>query len=513
MADRGPPGDAKGAFIASCVLVALAGAIESGPLAWALSPFFVSGFLYAAIRSPLRYSLYVLMFWAYVLQNPNDGMASGFWDTPLYMVGTVFFLHLKNTTGLSIGVLSPIELAIFFLLGLSYFREASKSPVDRVGRTKAPKELMRLAHVSLLTSFWMLVWGVFLRGGTFNMALWQLDRVVYLPILAFLFNAALRDSRDFTALGKILLTAGLYRASLCVYIREFIEVPLNEWGESPIETATTHHDSMLFAAATLILLLPIVERMGKGSGRRAIISLPLLLWGMVANDRRMVWVLVVMVLFTLYLITPPNQIKRRIRNVVIALSPLIAAYIAAGWNATSNKLFKPVATIRSVVEPSTDGSSLWREIENYDILFTFRMHPILGHGYGHPFWEVIPLPAVGYPLELYCPHNAVFGIWAFGGFVGYTGLVLLWAGCAYFAMLGYRHAKSPVERVAAVICLGSVLIYLLQSYGDMGLGSWAGVFLMSSSIACAGKLAVTTGAWPGSRPKTKASDKAPEPAA
>lgn len=501
MAERGAPGDAKAAFIGSVLLIALAGVVESGGLAWALSPFFVLGLVYAAIRSPLRYSLYVLMFAAYVLENPNEGMASGFWHTPLHLVGATFFLHLKNTTGLSIGVLSPIEFAIFFLVGLSAVREASHSPIDRVGRTRAPRDLMRLAQLSLLTSLWMLIWGMF-RGGVFNLALWQLDRVVYLPILSFLFNAALRDSRDFAALGKIVLVAGLYRAGLAVYIREYIEVPLNPYGESPMETATTHHDSMLFAAAALILILPVVERMGKGAGRRAILGLPLLFWGMVANDRRMVWVLIALVLVTLYAITPPNKIKRRIRNIALALSPLGAAYVAVGWNATSNKLFKPVATIKSVVEPTTDGSSLWREIENYDLLFTFRMQPFLGQGYGWGFWEVIPLPAVGYALERYCPHNAIFGIWAFGGVVGYTGLVLLWAGCAYFAMLGYRNARSSLERVGAVLCMGSVLIYLLQSYGDMGLGSWAGVFLMAPSVACAGKLAVSTGAWPGRRKRS-----------
>lgn len=498
MAQRGAPGDAKAAFFVSCILIALTGAVESGGLAWGLSPFFVLGLVYASIRSPLRYSLYVLMFGAFVLENPNEGMASGFWHTPLHLVGSVFFLHLKNTTGVPFGVLSPIEFGLFFLLGLSVVREMTGSSIDRVGRTKAPRELMKLAQISLLTSLWMLLWGMF-RGGVFNLALWQLDRVVYLPILAFLFNAALRDSRDFPTFGKLVLLAGLYRAGLAVYIREYVEVPENPYGESPMETATTHHDSMLFAAAALILILPVVERMGKGAGRRALLGLPLLGWGMVANDRRMVWVLIGLVLVTLFVITPPNKIKRRIRNIMIGLSPLISAYIAVGWNATSNKLFKPVGTIKSVVEPTSDGSSLWREIENYDLLFTFRLQPFLGQGYGWGFWEVIPLPAVGYALERYCPHNAIFGIWAFGGVVGYTGIVLLWAGCAYFAMLGYRNARFPIERVAAVLCIGSVLIYLLQSYGDMGLGSWAGVFLMAPSVAVAGKLAVSTGGWPGRR--------------
>src|SRR5690606_9449152 len=109
------------------------------------------------------------------------------------------------------------------------------------------------------------------------------------------------------------------------------------------------------------------------------------------------------------------------------VAPLLAGYVTAGWNA-SGSLFKPVRTARSIIEPETDSSSLWREIENYDLLATFRHAPVFGHGYGHPFWEVIPLPQIGYDLENFCPHNSILGLWCFGGFVGFTSLVLLWSG-------------------------------------------------------------------------------------
>jgi hypothetical protein len=494
MSAKGAPADAKTAFFVGCALVALAAIADSAAVTWALAPLFLGGFVYAAVRAPLRSSLLALMFFAYVLENPNDALASGFWHTPGASIGFVFFLHLKAMTGISFLFLSPLEYAIFFLLGLSYFRKVSGSKIDSAGRINAPKPLMRLCRVSLLTSLWMTVLGVS-RGGNFNFALWQLDKVVYLPILAYLFDSALQGPKDIVAIGKTLLWAGLYRAGLAGYIRNYVEVPKTEWGESLMATATTHHDTMLFAAATLVLLLPVVERAGKGALLRVLFLLPILAWGMISNSRRMVWVQIVLVLVTLYFVTPPNAIKRRIRRALLLLSPAIAGYIMVGWNIKGNPAFKPVGIIRSVVEPSTDSSSLWREIENYNLLFTFRQTPILGQGYGFGFWEVIPLPAVNYSLERYCPHNAIFGIWAFGGVIGYTGLVLLWAGCVYCAMRAYRNTRVPLERVAAMMCIGSVLIYLIQSYGDLGLGSWAGVFLMAPSVAMAGKLAVSTGAW------------------
>jgi len=494
MSAPGAPGDAKAAFFVGCALVILTNIAENEMVGWALAPLFIGCFLFAAIRSPLRSSLLVVMFLAYTLENPNEAMASGFWHTPGSAIGAYYFLHLKSMTGVPFLFLSTIEYSILFLLGLSYVRERSGASIDSPGRVLAPKSLMRLCRISLLASLGMALIGMS-RGGSFNFALWQLDRVVYLPILAYLFNSALKGREDIVALGKTLLWAGIYRAGLAIYIRNAVEAPISQWGESAMETATTHHDTMLFAAASLLLILPIVERAGKGTIRRAVSLLPFLAWGMIANDRRMVWVQIALVLVTLYFVTPPNAVKQKIRKLVLRMSPLIAGYIVVGWSAPKNPVFKPVGIIKSVVEPSSDGSSLWREIENYNLLFTFRQAPIFGNGYGFGFWEIIPLPAVNYPLERYCPHNAIFGIWAFGGVVGYTGLVLLWAGCVYCAMRAYRAAQAPLERVAAVMCVGSVLIYLIQSYGDMGLGSWAGVFLVAPSIAMSGKLAVSNGAW------------------
>jgi hypothetical protein len=44
-----------------------------------------------------------------------------------------------------------------------------------------------------------------------------------------------------------------------------------------------------------------------------------------------------------------------------------------------------------------------------------------------------------------------------------------------------------------------VIIYMVQAYGDMGVVSWVGVFIVAPSVVLAGKLAVATGAWPQPR--------------
>jgi hypothetical protein len=63
-------------------------------------------------------------------------------------------------------------------------------------------------------------------------------------------------------------------------------------------------------------------------------------------------------------------------------------------------------------------------------------------------------------------------------------------------MHAYRNASEPNHRVAAIVCFGTLPIYLIQSWGDLGLGSWTGILIMGSSICVAGKLAVAIGRWP-----------------
>lgn len=485
------PSDAKIAFFSGMALIILVTLVNDGTLALVAAPLFVGLLAFAAVRVPTRVALLVLMFLAFVLENPNEHQSA--YRTPLSPFGAVFFLHLKNTTGISILFLSALEYSIIFVALVAFVRGVM-SGRSEVGFL-TPRPIWQLAWLSLATSAFMALRGL-VRGGDFSMVLWQLDRAVYVPILTMLFAKGLRGRQDIRALWSVILWAAVIRAGLAIYVREWAPVPIDpSTGERWLESATSHHDSMLFAAAVLILVLPLIERDKGNHVSRALSLMPILVWGMIANDRRMVYVQVAIVPFILYFVTPPNAMKRRIKKLTILFSPLILAYIMVGWNAGDSGVFKPVGIIRSVVEPDTDSSSLWREIENYDLLVTFRSSPLMGQGLGHPFWEIIPLPAVSYPLEYFLPHNSILGIWAFGGWVGFTGLTLLWASCVFFAMRAYYASKVPIERAACSLCMGCVVIYQIQCFGDVGFGAWAGVFLISSSIVLAGKLAVSTGAW------------------
>lgn len=507
--------DAKAAFGVALALAVIAVLIDNGGLGWMIGPVVLLLAWFAMARVPIRISMLVLMFFALTLENPSENPAAGQWKSPLFTLGALMLVHLKQVIGGWI-FFSGMDMMLVALIVITFLRRFSNSKIDKIGSAPTPKPLLKLAHLSLAAVPFIWLVGKLRGGADGSMALWQMDRVMYLPMVFLLFHVGLRGPQDHVILGKVVLAAAVLRSCQAIYVQYLVDrLPNPETGmRSVLDYATTHHDSMLFAWAAVILASLIIHKAGKRAVWVTVAVLPVLVGGMIANERRMVWLQIILVFLTMYLATPPNAMKRKLQKVVLAAIPFAAAYVAAGWNAPDGGFFAPVQTIRSAVDSDVDASTLWRDIENFDLIFTFRQNPIFGTGYGHGFIEVVPLPPVDYPLERFIPHNSILGLWAYAGYVGYTALTLLWVAGVYFAMRAYHASRVPLDKAAAMASMGAVLIYYVQCYGDMGLGSWTGVFMMGASLAVAGKLAVATGAWPTTskkRASAAAAARAPEP--
>lgn len=501
MADSNLGADVKAVFGVSMLLAAIASAVDNAALGWLLGPIALLGTIYCAARAPLRHSLMALMFLNFTLDNPNDQFAAGYYHSPFYKIGAAVGDHLNNLTGIKPLFFSAADLIIGVMAVVGIVRERTGSRVDRQGRVPTPRPLVRLAQLALAGAGYVWISGM-IRGGEFSWSLWQLQRVVYLPVVFLLAHLGLRGPKDHAALAKVLLSAATLRAVIAVLIKRFVVPPEVDpiTGVAQLQYATSHADSVLFSTAFVLLLLLVVERAGKHVVRLALLILPILTLGMIANNRRLVWVHVALSLLVLWFVTPDNAFKRRVRRAVYVAIPLVTVYCIAGWHSEYGSMFKPVRILRSVVEPQTDDSSLWRELENYNLLVTIKQSPVFGYGYGRKFIEALPLPAVDYSLEYYCPHNSLLGLWAFAGLIGYTAITLMWGAGVYFAMRAYYATKVATDRVAAVISIGAVVAYMVQAFGDIGLGSFTGVYIIAPALAVAGKLAVATGAWGKAKP-------------
>lgn len=490
----------KTAFFAAsvallCALTVLLLVVGNGNPALAVLPTLVFAVLYAIWKLPLRYPLLILTFLALTLENPGDDPASGAWKSPLYNVGAVLMVHLNVTFDHKWMMFSGLDVILVYLLGVALYRWASRSRIDSAGRPAVARPMRFFVLLVPAAALGMWVWGVARGGADFASSLWQVQRVGYLPIFFVLFAVALRGAHDRAALAKVFILAACIRAALAVYVRETVVPPA---GHKALEYATTHPDSILFAGAVCLVVALLVERFDKRRLLLALVVLPILVAGMVANTRRIVWVDLAVGLFTLYSLTPWTRARRAVTRAVIVASPVVLIYFAVGWSASS-ETFAPVEIARSVVDSKVNQSTEWRDWENYDLVYTLRQNPIIGSGYGHGYIELVKLPDISqvYELYRYIPHNSILGLWAYGGIVGFAALWSIYSVAIFFAARIYRRARGPSDRIAALASTGFIAVYLAHCYGDMGLGTWTSVFTIAPSLAVIGQLATATGAWPG----------------
>ena len=185
----------------------------------------------------------------------------------------------------------------------------------------------------------------------------------------------------------------------------------------------------------------------------------------------------------------------------LVLAPVVGLYVAVGWNHSGSALFAPVKMIRSVEDSSTDDSTHWREVENWNIGMSIRQHPLMGLGLGGEYTEYMRNGSIAafYPQYRAWPHNSVLGLLLLAGVFGFTAIWSLFALVVYLAARSYRRATVPEHRVAALACIASVIGCMSIAYGDTGANLFQFRLFAALSLAVAAKLAIATGAWPRRR--------------
>jgi O-antigen ligase len=329
--------------------------------------------------------------------------------------------------------------------------------------------------------------------------LWQGIRWLYLPVVYALMRQALRGKPDAPTVGKLLIAVGLFRAGEALLFRSWFPADV-------LPHATTHADSVLFVACLAILGALLLEMPSPRTFRLALVLSPIFLWAIRANNRRLAYAELALVVLVFWFLTPWRPLKRKVARVLVALSLPILLYVGAGWSSQAG-VFGPVRKFRSMLDSTADTSTLWRDLENFDLVFTFKENPLLGLGFGRPFEQKIQLPDVtaAYELEPYVPHNSVVGLWAYGGLLGFAALWAVFPVGFFFTVRAYRWSRTPVERATALGAAAVQVCYLVQGYADLGFGSWGPVFTMATAYALVGKICVANGAWgPALAPDTSA---------
>jgi len=426
--------------------------------------------------------LCLLLFVAWTAEVDTDVILyyGGMWRSPFQVLGPLFeSLPVVRQPAWN---LMLIALAPFCLLQRGAFRRRAW-PMDAS------------VMLALLTIVAGLAWGL-ARGGSGYQAYFQLRAIVTALVTALLLRTAARAPRDLAALGITVLAAALVRGTLAIYFylahvrgRSFADYP--RW-------MTTHDDSALFVAGILVALSWALARMRRRTWLAAAAVTGYLLIATLLNNRRLAWVELVAALLCVYLLVPQLRTRRRVNRWLLLAAPILVVYIALGWG-RSETIFAPVRAIDSMTGTDEDSSSLARNEENLNLVYTYLQHPLLGSGWGHGYLQVSSTYThfgddfLQYP---YLPHNSFVGIVAFSGLVGLLGLWSVVPVAGFLSARSCRLSETPVEHAAAIFSFSVLPVYGLQLYGDMGLQSLTAGLLLSIAIAASGRLPAWTGAWP-----------------
>jgi hypothetical protein len=469
---------------------------SNGNIAATAAPVIGTTMLVALWFIPLRIPLLALTFLSLALDSTNEEV----WNTPFAPLGRLLTHNLNKTIPIDALAVPLAALIIGYLFVIHVSRRLSVSAIDGVG-PKTMRPMMWSLLCSLVAALALCGLG-FKRGGDLQMAKNQVQFFVLLLSMAYLLTVSLRDSADIRVLGKVLLAAACAKALLALWIASpFLDLP------RPLPFATHHGDSMLFAGVAMMLIARVSEQPSRHNLKQGILFLPVLIAAMVVNNRRLAWVEMVVSMVILLVLSRNSRLKRFVTRTLTLCIPFALVYVAAGWN-SQGRIFAPVRAFRSVQDSDVDRSTLYRDVENYNLLYTLRMNPILGTGFGHPYSEEVKSDDISFFKEyLYLPHNSVLGLWAFGGVIGFTGLWAALAVGVFFAARGYNHSELPDDRAAALTALIMVMIYEIQCWGDIGFSEKRSVFLVGAALAVSSQFAALTRRRRPTRPRLLAGER------
>ncbi|MBJ6766150.1 O-antigen ligase family protein [Myxococcaceae bacterium JPH2] len=481
------------ALIAVLGLACIGGAaVSDGNPVIAMAPVAAATVLWVMLKIPLRYQALAVFYLVLAVDYTPERPQSMLWRSPLFPLGQLLFSQLHELVGIGALRFPLVDVLIISLIGLGIYRRATRSTIDPPV-IPLPKPLIAIVALSAITILWMEVWGI-INGGDVKNSLWQWHQAACMPLMVMMFHYSLRGPEDWPAVARTVIAGALTKSAVSTY---FALVVIPSLGKE-VEYTTCHSDSMTFIFALMVCIARWLERPKLAHALRGILIIVLVFIGMFFNDRRLAYVSMVGSIAAAYLFNPWTPLKKLVTRAALLLMPVGVLYMAAGWNSSSG-IFKPVQTVRSLVDGQhAEGELDYRDIENLNLIATWRSHPIIGTGYGHEFVLDYPMPDIAFvfPQFRYHPHNSLLGLLAFGGVLGFTGIWMYLVATVYLIARAYHRSHAPEHRAAALVIIGVVASYLNQVFGDMGIISYICTMLVAVSVAMTGKLAMVTGAWP-----------------
>jgi O-antigen ligase len=298
--------------------------------------------------------------------------------------------------------------------------------------------------------------------GDLRTALMQARPWLYLAATYFLTSAFVRDRRAIRALLWTLVGTVGFKALQGIYLwisnRHVVPRP---------ESYISHEASYFFAIFVILVAgLWLFDQRGR-LRTWATWLLPLVIFAIVVNNRRVIWEMLGLGLLCFGIIAYKAMPIRRgvLGKAIAALVLCSAVYFPVMWNRTGG-LAAPVRAIKSQISPSyRDASSdVYRVQENANLELNIKQSAPLGKGYGVKIDYALPIVDISAqdPVIVYVPHNQVLDVLMRMGFLGG---VAVWFLIGVGIISGSRLAMVR-DRELAVI--GLVVACALVAYAVIG---------------------------------------------
>lgn len=447
---------------------------------------------WALFQAPLKVTATGVFLLAFFFEGLQLPLEHG-WDAPFAGLARLYLNNLNQTTG--IGALR-VPLVDLLTVMLAIAAAVRRRDATYVSHAPSVKPLNYALLGSAVTVVLLDGLGT-LQGGNFSESLWQLRHVLMFPLRTLLLLRAFDGSdKELKNLTRALIATAVAKSLVGIYyVHSFVRPNGYE-----IEFTTSHTDTLLFIPVLVLYFNLLVERVTWKLVLDGLVWLPIVLYGLVLNDRRLAYVCFAIALIATLVLSPATKFKRLVLRAAVIAAPFIPPYVLLGWSSQGGRLFWGARLVKSIIvgDPSQGSQPDYRDLENVNVLFSWANNAVIPFGFGHKMSSLFPLPDISFamPTWEYHPHNQYLWMMAIAGPVGFTVMMLPQVITLYLCARTYQLADSLWARVWCLTGIGIVAAFFAQMYGDMGTLSWTPSWMAALAAALASKLAVRTGAWP-----------------
>ncbi len=333
-------------------------------------------------------------------------------------------------------------------------------------------------------------------GGSLKITVVEIRPFWYLFVSYLIGYNLIRQKRHIRIFFWLVLLCAGFKALQGLYIY-LVVLHGNLTGHDVI---MTHEESFFFAAFILLFVLFCLHYRSHAQWLVALLILPCVLVALVANQRRADYVALLVGLVVVWLLVIRIKREGRARLIVGMLICVTVSigYITLAFAYPAASFAKPALAVVSIFNPNPSDyrdstSNLYRLIENDDLKYTVRQHP-LGLGFGKPFLQPVPLTNVFPQIEAfdmyynYVPHNTIYWIWMRLGPIGFFALWYLFGSVIVRGCLIARNLRDPYLQLVAIYIVATTFMEIIVAFADYQLFFYRNVIYLGLLLGMLMKL-------------------------